>query len=210
MISARSREKTGSRHCRRMRREGYIPVVIYGHGTHTNAAVNLHDFLTVMHHTKSEHAIAQLQVDDVVHDVLIKDIQRDAVKHDIVHVDFLRVAMDEVVTITVPIVTEGDPEGVRNQGGVMEILRREVELECQARNIPDTLTVDVSTLGIHDTISVADLPAIEGVTYKDPEDTLLVTIAPPTLYTEAEPTDELEPEEPEVIGAKDEQKEGEE
>lgn len=213
VINATSRTKTGKAHSGRMRREGEIPVVIYGHGTLESAKVNLHDFSMVLHNMKAEHAVVKLALDDTELDVLIKDVQRDTIKHDIIHVDFLRVDLEETVTVTIPIETEGEPEGVRSQGGVLEVIRRDIQIECKAKNIPDNIVLDVSELGVHDNLSVSDLPQIEGVTYLEEPDTTLLTVAAATVYEEPEEEEEgllEEPVEPEVIGEKKEEEEGEE
>jgi large subunit ribosomal protein L25 len=213
VIDATARTKTGKGHSGRIRREGKIPVVIYGHGTHENASVNLHDFSLVMHHMKAEHAVVKLSLEEKELDVLIKDIQRDVVKHEIIHVDFLQVDMEELVTVTIPIEPEGEPEGVRSHGGVMEVIRRDIEIECKAKNIPDNIVIDVSGLDVHDNISVSDLPQIEGLTYLEEPDTTLITVASATVYEEPKESEEgllEEPIEPEVIGEKkDEDEEGE-
>jgi len=204
-LKAESRTLTGSGDCRRLRHAGTVPGVVYGHGQHMNISFNLHEFILLLHNMHSEHAVVSLHVEGKELNVLIKDVQRHVVSHDITHIDFLIVDLDETVRITIPIDVHGESIGVKNFNGVLELIQREVEVECMARNIPEAIAIDVSPLGIHDVVRISDLPAIADVTFLgDPESTV-ITIAPPTVHEEVTETEEEEGEqaaEPEVITAK--------
>ncbi|NLF38706.1 50S ribosomal protein L25 [bacterium] len=216
-IAAQLRKETGTSACRRLRRSDRIPAVLYGRGNVKNLSVQSRDFVTFMHHLRSEHAVVQLAVENegASLNVLIKDIQRSKVTHDIIHVDFLEVDLEQVVTISVPLEFQGEPDGVKNFGGVLEPLLRDVEVQCKAKEIPDLVTVDVSALRIHDVIHISELPQMQGVVYTGDPGTPVVTVAPPTVIAEPTPAAEgaapAEPVEPEVIGrAKKEEEEEEE
>ena len=203
-IHAETRAETGSAAARRLRRSGSIPGVVYGHGHNHKVSVNLHDFILLTHHMQSEHTVITLAVNNTDFNVLIKDISRDTVSHDIEHIDFMVVDMEEIVQVVVQIEAQGEPAGVKNFGGVLELIQREVEVECKAKDIPNTILVDVSQLGVHDVIRVHDLPQLEGARYCDDPEMVVITVAPPTIHVEEEGAEaEVEERlEPEVIGAK--------
>jgi len=203
VIQATSRQHTGSAACRRLRRSGQLPGTIYGHGTVRNIALNAHDFNQLLHRLHAEHAVVKCKVDQDDFDVLIKDVQRNSVTHNIIHVDFLVVDLDEFVTVAIPIEVTGEADGVKNHGGVLELLRRDVDVRCKARDIPHAITIDVSALGVHDVMCVRDLPALPGVEYELDGATPIVTVAAPTLHEAAAPGAEAaEAAEPEVITAR--------
>ena len=113
------------------------------------------------------------------------------------------VDLDEIVLVAVPVETTGEADGVRNHGGVLELLRREVDVECKARDIPENITIDVTTLAIHRVLCVRDLPVLPGITYKLAPETPVVTVAAPTLHVEATPEEAAAgTAEPEVITAR--------
>ncbi|MCX7848337.1 MAG: 50S ribosomal protein L25 [bacterium] len=203
VIQATNRPQTGSAECRRLRRRGLLPGTIYGHGTLRNITLNAHDFNQLLHRLHAEHAVVKCKVDKDNFDVLIKDVQRHTVTHNIIHVDFMVVDLDEVVTVAIPVEIVGEADGVKNQGGVLELLRRDVEVRCKARDIPRAITVDVSGLRVHDVLCVRDLPALAGIEYHLDGETPIVTVAAPTVHEEKVPGAEVAaPEEPEVITAR--------
>ncbi len=203
IIQAASRTETGSSPCRRMRHKGLVPGVVYGHGQLRNVSLNFRDFNHLLHSMHAEHAVVKCTIDtDDVH-VLIKAVQRNGVTHNIAHVDLMIVDLDEIVIVAVPVETFGEADGVRNHGGVLELLRREIEVECKARDIPENITIDVTNLAIHHVMCVRDLPAIPGVTYKFTPETPVATVAAPTLHVEATPEEAAAATaEPEVITAR--------
>ena len=202
-IQAASRQKTGTSPCRRMRHQGLVPGIVYGHGQLRPISVNFRDFNNVLHSMHAEHAVVKCKLDTEELHVLIKDVQRNCVTHNISHVDLMIVDLDEIVFVAVPIETTGDADGVRNNGGVLELLRREIDVECKARDIPKNITVDVTTLAIHRVLCVRDLPVLPGITYKLSPETPVVTVAAPTLHVEATPEDAAAgTTEPEVITAR--------
>jgi large subunit ribosomal protein L25 len=214
VLNAVPRTVTGSADCRRLRRDGLVPCVIYGHGEHQNVTINLHDFILLLHQMHSEHAVVVLELDGKKQNVLIKDVQRHDVTHTISHIDFLVVDLDETVRITIPVEIMGEADGVKNFGGVLELIQREVEIECKAKDIPEAVVADVSPLKVHDVIRIGELPAIDGVTFTGDPETTVITIAPPTVHAEvvphAEEEEVEEAAEPEVITAKTTEEAGEE
>jgi len=167
ILQSELREKTGGTSARQLRRQGLTPAIIYGHGEQKSISVNYHDFEMLVHTMHSEHAVIKLKLADQEFDVLVKNVQRDSVTHNIIHIDFLVVNLDEIVKVDVQIEVIGEAEGVKNQGGVLELLKRETTVECEAGKIPEAIVVDVTALNVHDVIHVKELPEIDGVKYLD-------------------------------------------
>ncbi len=204
ILQAETRESTGGSTAKRLRRQGLTPAIVYGHNELKNISVNYHDFNMLTHVMHSEHAVIKLKIAEQEFDVLIKEVQRNCVTHKITHIDFLVVNLDEVVKIEVQLEPIGIPEGVKNHSGVLELLRRDVAVECKAGIIPESIKIDVAALNIHDVIHIKELPEIEGVVYVGDPETTLITIAPPTVHEEevVETDEDDEAAEPEVIGEK--------
>ncbi|MBO7435235.1 50S ribosomal protein L25 [bacterium] len=209
-MSCAVRTAGGSSAARKMRAQGDIPAVVYGHGKHINITLNLHDFSQLMKKMHSEHAILTLDAEGEVVNVLIKEIQRHRATHNIQHVDFVVVDLDEIVTVSVPIIPVGDADGVKNFGGIMELTLREVEVQCKAGNIPDDIRADVTPLKLHEVLRVADLPVPEGVTIlADPETAVVVISSSAAEDSAASETAAEGAEEPEVITARKKEEEAE-
>lgn len=209
-LKAVSRKDTGSRSAGKLRQEGLIPGVIYGHGEAPEIfAVSEHDLAQVLAHGEQ---LVQMSIEGKEGNYLIKDIQRDTFGLSLLHVDLARVNLDERVEVAVPVVLWGDPVGAE-EGGVLVPGAAEVEVECVVTNIPEEIRVSVKELKIGDALTVADLPAIEGVTILTEPET---PIASCTFISEEpeEPEEAEEDEEgaePEVIGkGKEEDQESDE
>jgi len=202
-LSARTPEN--SRATRRLRRTGVVPGVIYGGGDEpTHFAVDARILRNTLAHSG---AILEVSIDGGEGTpVLVKDVQRHPVRGEAMHVDLLRVRMDEAIQTTVSIELTGADEapGVV-EGGVLNQETREVNIEALPGDIPDAIVVDVSAMEMNATLTLATVTAPRGVTLlDDPEETVLATITPPT----AEPVEEEIETETELVG--DEAVEGEE
>ncbi len=210
-MSCARRTAGGSSVARRMRGQGDVPAVVYGHGKNINITLNLHDFTQLMKKMHSEHAVLTLDAEGEVVNVLIKEIQRHRATHNIQHVDFVVVDLDEIVTVSVPIITIGDADGVKNFGGIMEVTLREVQIQCKAGSIPDDITVDVTPLKLHEVLRVANLVIPEGVKVLADPETPVVVISSSAAEDSAasEASDEGAAEEPEVITARKKEEEAE-
>jgi len=210
-MSCARRTAGGSSVARRMRGQGDVPAVVYGHGKNINITLNLHDFTQLMKKMHSEHAVLTLDAEGEVVNVLIKEIQRHRATHNIQHVDFVVVDLDEIVTVSVPIITIGDADGVKNFGGIMEVTLREVQIQCKAGSIPDDITVDVTPLKLHEVLRVANLVIPEGVKVLADPETPVVVISSSAAEDSAasEASGEAAAEEPEVITARKKEEEAE-
>jgi len=202
ILKAEMREEVGGLTARRLRRQGLTPARVYGHNESKNVIVNYHEFDMLTHVMHSEHAVIKLDIAGKDFDVLVKEVQRDCVTHNIIHIDFLVINLDEIVKIEVQLEAVGIPDGVKNHSGVLELIRRDVTVECKAGIIPESIKIDVTELGLHDVIHIKELPEIDGVVYVGSPETTLITVAPPTVHEETTTEDGEASAEPEVIGEK--------
>ena len=192
-LNAEVRSGRGKGFARRLRRGGRIPGVVYGEGGGSDAAgavavsVDPEAVSRVFHSEAGANTLIGLTVGDGdPGKVLIKDYQVDPISHRLLHVDFYRVAMDKVITVTVRIDLTGEAEGVKVQGGLIDFVQREVAVACLPSEIPEHIEVDVSPLTIGQGIRLKDL--LEGVSWQpvsDPE-TLIVHVIAPRLEAEEE------------------------
>ncbi|MFO8008447.1 MAG: 50S ribosomal protein L25 [Candidatus Brocadiia bacterium] len=204
-VKARPREARGSRACRRLRHQGLIPAIIYGRGE-PNVLLTLRE--QDVEELVEEHAfIVQVSWDGVQENAQIKEVQYDALGDEIVHVDLVRISLTEHIVVSVPVETHGDAVGV-TEGGVLETVQHDLEVQCLPMAIPDSIIVEVSELAIGDNLTVGDLQFPEGVEPVTDAETVVVTVVPPSELEEEEEAPEELLLEPELIGAEEE--EGEE
>ena len=199
-LNADVRSGRGKGVARRLRRGGRIPGVVYGEGGGSDGSgalavsVEPEAVSRVLHSEAGANTLIGLTVGDGdPGKVLIKDYQVDPVSHQLLHVDFYRVAMDKVITVTVRVELTGEAEGVKVQGGLIDFVQREVAVACLPSEIPEHIEADVSALRIGQGIRLKDL--LEGASWEpvsDPE-TLIVHVIAPRLEAE-EGEDEAEAE----------------
>jgi large subunit ribosomal protein L25 len=165
VLDAVSRDTFGKNEARRTRRQGLVPAVLYGassetgqKGEATPISVNPKALMKILHSESGANTLISLKLGDGAGArVLVKDYQLDPVTRQVLHADFYRVAMDRVLQVTIPVVVKGEPKGVKQQGGVLEFIRREIEIECLPADIPEHIEVDVSELMLHQGIRVRDI-----------------------------------------------------
>lgn len=199
-LNAEIRSERGKNVARRLRRGGLIPAVVYGEGADEAGAgsvavsVEPDAVSRVLRSEAGANTLIGLAVGDGRSSkVLIKDYQVDPISHRLLHVDFYRVAMDKVITVTVRIELTGEPEGVKVQGGLTDFVQREVAIACLPTEIPEHLVVDVAPLRIGQGIRLKDLAGdASWRPVSDPE-TLIVHVIAPKLEAEPE-ADEAEAE----------------
>lgn len=206
-LKASVRNETGTRKARTLRKDGLVPAVIYGHGKDpVTVAVSAHDVAVSLQHGQR---MLDLDVDGSSESVLVKDVQYDTFGMDILHVDFARVDLNEKVEVQVPIVLRGTPKGV-DEGGMLQQPAATVTLEVMARSIPDELAFSVLEMAIGDSLYASDLPVPEGAKILDDPETLIANVVYVSEELEEEPAEEgAEPAQPEVIGEKTDEQEGE-
>ena len=201
-LTVTRRDDTGKGVARKLRADGQIPAVIYGHNREPQSlAVSSRDLERLLDHISAASTVIDLDLGGTTSRTLIREIQRHPFKRQILHVDFQELVAGETVTVEVPLVIVGIAEGVRVGGGVLDQVLREVEIECDPGSIPNHIDVDVTNLTIGHSIHVGDLTLPAGVTMlTDEEQTIAVCSAP---RVEAEPVaaveEEAAPGEPELI-----------
>jgi large subunit ribosomal protein L25 len=189
-LKATARTGTGKGKARQTRREGSFPAVLYGEGEEPQPiSVDNKDFYPVIRTAAGENVILDLKIEGSKSEsckAIIRDIQYHPVRRDILHVDFQHISMTKMITVDVPIEIEGEAVGVKTDGGILEVILREVEVECLPVNIPDVIKVDVSDLEIGNSIQVSDLHVEDARIVTDPESTV-ITIGAPTVVEEVKP-----------------------
>ena len=200
-LNAELRSERGKNLARRLRRGGRIPGVVYGEAGGSGGegalavSVEPEEVSRVLHSEAGANTLIGLTVGSGDSSkVLIKDYQVDPISHQLLHVDFYRVAMDKVITVTVRIELTGEAEGVKVQGGLIDFVQREVAIACLPSEIPEHIEVDVSPLTIGQGVRLREL--LEGVSWQpvsDPE-TLIVHVIAPRLEAEEEAEGEAEAE----------------
>ncbi len=211
-LAAGSRTMTGKGAARSVRREGKVPAVVYGHGRTPEPL--LLDGAALGRALQGATAATMLEVtvdDRAPIRALIREVQRDPLRTaNILHVDFYEVHADEKLTVSVPVHLTGVPDGVRNFGGVLDHVRRELEIEVFPGDIPDSIDVDVTGLTIGRSIFVRDIHLERAEILDDPDQPIATVVAPRTEEAAAVAVEEAPSLEPELIRkAKADEDEGE-
>src|ERR1700730_15647122 len=197
-LTVKEREARGSADGRRLREEGIIPGVLYGKGKSSYAiCVPERDLRRVLTGAGGLHAIRDVVLEGqaTTHASILKDYQQDPIRGHISHIDLQEVRLDQPIQASVTVQLIGEPAGVK-EGGVLSQVQREINVEALPMEIPEHIDLDVSGMAIGDTLRLADLAPIEGVTYLDnPEETVLASVGLPAREVEPEPEELAEGEE---------------
>ena len=212
ILRATAREGRGKNDARRARRNGQVPVTIYGGvGEAVAALAPLSELAAILRSDTGRNTIFTVDIEGIeATEVMFADRQIDPVRSRLVHADFKRLVKGEKIEATVPLRLIGEPFGVREEAGMLEQLVREVEIRCQPRDIPEHIDVDVSNLKVHDVLHVSDIPVAEGIEILEEPDTAIATVG--VVKEEpvaAAPLEGETPAEPEVIGKGKKEDEGE-
>jgi large subunit ribosomal protein L25 len=202
-LAAKPREATGSKSVKRLRDEGKIPGVVYGRafGDSVAIVIEARDLRAALSH--GAHSVINLEIEGRgPTPVLLHERQLDPVTKRLLHVDLHAVNLNEEVETTVRVVAVGTATGVKN-GGILDIVMREITVAALPGSIPDHIDVDVRDLDITDAIHVRELPPIEGVRYVEEPDDVVIAVLPPSKVEEPVVAAVAEvPVEPELIGKK--------
>jgi len=161
VVSAKTRMDRGKNAARRLRREGFVPGVVYG-GKEENVAVAVDPkaLQKVLRSEAGRNSILKLDIANAgATNAILKSWQVDPIKESFLHADFYRIAMDVAIRVTVPIHVIGEARGVKVDGGILELILREIEVECLPGDIPERIDVEVSDLGINGALRVSDIVA---------------------------------------------------
>ena len=161
-LQAEKREGRGKNEARRLRASGRIPAVVYGtdKGKANEISVDPKVLMRILHSESGVNTLIGLEGAGLATGgkVLVKEYQLDPIDHRLLHADFYAVAMDKKLTVTVPVVLKGEPKGVKQQGGIVDFVNREIEIECLPADIPEHIDIDISELMLHQGVRVRDLP----------------------------------------------------
>jgi large subunit ribosomal protein L25 len=207
ILEAQARESFGKNEARRTRREGKVPAVLYGGDGKgaTPISVAPKALLKILHSEAGQNTLISMKLAGAGDArVLVKDFQLDPITHAVLHADFYRVAMDKLLQVTIPVVVHGEPKGVKQQGGLVEFIRRDIEIECLPADIPEHIDVDISELMLHEGVRVRDVATNPKWKPISDPDMMIVHVIMPKAEEVAAPAEAAAvatatPAEPEVI-----------
>ena len=201
-LKAAPRGDGGKGVARKLRAKGGVPAVLYGHGEQPRAlSVNAHDLGLLIGSISVENTIVRLDIEgEGPQDVLLREVQMHAYKPEVLHVDFFHVNARETLHVKIPVRLHGTPVGVHTDGGVLDQVLYDVEVECLPGNIPDAVEIDVSNLGINESVRVGDIPKVEGVKFRQDGELPIASIVASHAPVEEEAVET--PAEPEVLRAR--------
>ena len=219
-LEAVKREGRRKNEANRLRASGQIPAVVYGARREGQApegvsiSVDPKAVLRILHSDSGANTLINLKVEGSEARVMVKEYQLDPITHQLLHADFYQLAMDKAITVTVPVVVKGEPRGVKQQGGLLDFVTREIQVQCLPTDIPEHIDVDVTELGLNQSIRVRDLAADPKWKALTDGETMLVHVVMPKAEESAQATAEVAAPaaaEPEVIkkGKTEEEKEKE-
>ena len=216
-LEAVKREGRGKNEANRLRASGKIPAVVYGARKEGQApeglplAVDPRAVLRILHSDSGANTLINLKVDGGEARVMVKEYQLDPITHQLLHADFYQLAMDKAITVTVPVQLRGEPRGVKLQGGLLDFVTREIQVECLPTDIPEHIDLDVSELMLNQSVRVRDLPQSDKWKAVTEGETMLVHVVMPKAEESAAATTEAAAapagSEPEVIKKGKEEKE---
>ena len=209
-LTAEARNGRGKNEARRLRRSGKLPAVVYGGEDSVGIPVSVDPkaLLEIFHSESGVNTLIDLSVDDGnASQVLVKEFQVHPVSSELLHVDFYRLALDKKITVSVPIILRGEPLGVKQQGGLVDFIHRDVQVECMPTEIPEKIEVDISDLMIGQGVRLHEVSGdVPWSPVSDP-DTLLVHVIAPKVEEEPEEEEIVEGEADSAEGGESEQAE---
>ncbi|HST58434.1 MAG TPA: 50S ribosomal protein L25 [Longimicrobium sp.] len=200
-LGAAPRHDGGKGVARKLRSTGRVPAVLYGHGDKPRSlSVNAHELGLLVGSINVQNSIVTLDIDgEGSQDVLLREVQMHPYKPEALHVDFFHVNARETLHVKIPVRLHGTPVGVHTDGGVLDQVLHELEVECLPGNIPDSVEIDISNLVLGESVRVSDVPAVEGVKFlQDGELPIASIVASRAAISEADEA----PAEPEVLKAR--------
>lgn len=211
-VQATLRVGRGKNDARRARRDGMVPITVYGGGAETVAAVApLRDLAAILRSESGRNTIFTIEGDGIgTSEVMFHDRQIDPIKGRLIHADLTRLVKGQKIEVTVPLHLTGEPIGVKEKQGVLEQIVREIEIKCEPRDIPDAIDIDVSNLDVHDVLHVSDIQVAAGIEILTDAELVIATVGVVKEEVEAPAAIEgEEPAEPELIGKGKKEEEGE-
>lgn len=193
-LNATHRSESGKNAMRRLRKAGNVPGIVFGRsGETTPVSFNPKELLKILHSDSGFNTIFTLNVEGADKPlspmVIVKEYQLEPVTHNFLHVSFYRVRMDRLMEVEIPIQVVGISPGVKNEGGTLDLVMREIEVRCLPADIPEHITVDISNLHMNDTVRVKDLDIPEKVEVLEEEEGVVLHISPPKKVVEVVETE---------------------
>ena len=181
VVAAESRTETGTGPNRRLRVRGLIPGVVYGPGTDAVAvSVSPKTLTEILQSASGENTLFDIEIEGKRRTVILKEFQREPLKGQLLHADFFEVALDKLIEVEVHVELLGTPTGVKNQGGILDFITRELEVECLPADIPDKISLDVSELELGKHLRVSDVQSpSDRVTILTDPDVVIVHVVTP-------------------------------
>ena len=219
VIKSETRDALGKNASRRIRRSGMVPAVLYGEGAESVSLIlDKKDVIKILKSETGENTLFKIDFEGGEKDAMLKAVQIDPTTDEILHADLIRIAMDKAIRVMVPIEVTGEAYGVKTEGGFVDFMTREVEVECLPALIPERLTVDITGLRLHQSLKVGEIALPEGVKLLSEPGAVAVLIqVPHEEKVEAKPEEEVAAEaaapaaaEPEVIKKERKKEEAEE
>ena len=194
-LEAVKREGRGKNEANRLRAQGRIPAVVYGTAKEGNRpegvalAVDPKTLLRILHSESGANTLINLRLDGSEARVMVKEYQLDPITHQLLHADFYQLAMDKAITVTVPVVLKGEPRGVKTQGGLLDFVTREIQVQCLPTDIPEHIDLDVTEMLLNESVRVRDLPQNDKWKAVSDGETMLVHIVMPKAEESAAATE---------------------
>lgn len=188
-LNVELRTEIGKNNCHRLRKSGYLPAVLYSHGTSELIKVSTKDFTRQFSGHISESVLIDLNItnktEDSIHKAFVKDYQLDPVTDEILHLDFYKITLGEKIRTMVPFEAIGTATGVR-KGGILEIIERELEVECLPTDLPENFEFDITNLQIGDSIYIKDLQVSDSIKFLSSPDRIIATVLAPHIAKKEE------------------------
>ncbi len=191
-LSAQTRSVVGRTAVKKIKAQGLVPATIYGgHDEPVNLSLNKREISNLLLRATSEHVLVDLEIADGAEKssrlALIQEVQHHPIRRDVLHVDFHAVRADEKLHAEIPVEPFGEPAGVKNYGGILEIALHSLSIECLPKDLPELIRIDVSGLGVGEAIHVKDIALPEGVVAHADGDLTVVRVAAPKVEIEPAP-----------------------
>lgn len=181
-------QKDVKRNLSQLREEGFVPGVLYGHGDSVPIAIDSRVFAKALHTKAGANTLFTVKLGDKSSLSIVKEIQRHVLTHNVIHVDFQRINLKEKLEISVPVHVIGEAPGVKNSGGILEHIQREIRVRCLPDDIPASLDIDVSKLEIGHGVKLKDIAPPAGVEFLTAAEQILVNVVAPKVEAVAAPT----------------------
>ncbi len=190
-VAAQARSSRGKNESRRLRKQGMIPAILYGaYQDAVAVSVDPKQVIRILHSKTGHNTIFNVAIDGTTTPAMVVDSQYDPVKDSLLHIDLKRIDLTKRLTASVPVLTHGEPKGVKVQGGLLELVTREIEIECLPDDIPEHFTVDVTELMIGQAIRAGDIKLPDGLTLVSSPDNVIAHIVVLRVEEEAKPAEE--------------------